>query len=322
MKHALQGIRVWTRIGLLCFLPFWVASCGTEMKVLNSDLIIPPQKIAEELNKTIDHLDYTNYHFNHSGQKVYEASNLGVFSELIAFRNEARAFSGAVKAVLTVSGGWNSCSSGQLFDRTAEFLRAELKRGVKYKIVASCYGKTSDSVYFLTSENVSDLIESTPAGLAQVIGAKTTDTESKGAFIVGHSHGGWLAMNLAWYLPKSATLKGLATLDPISKTNCTPYDVVGSYLRSQWSMWPHQGCIEAPSDFTAAELAVISKRAPFWQNFFQDSAPYLHSSGIHGAKNFYLYYEVNSILEIFDPHRSVDSDDRSWNKFGPLIAAG
>lgn len=323
MQHIMRGLFVSKFLGLLLgTLPLWLSACGSEGQDLAPKVaVVTPAAIAE-IDKTPDLLEHLQPHLNKRGEKTFNTAELPVFEEIIAYANASKSVASTSKALFVILGGWNSCSMGGFFDSGAEFLKAELKRGVSYRFIASCYAKLDDAVYYISSENVTDLIATTPQKFSATVNYKAEFTATKNIYALGHSYGGWLAMNLARYLPHSAMLKGLVTLDPISKINCTPTQLFGSYMRSQLEPWPHAGCVEAPSDFTASERASISSRAGFWQNFYQNASVYLHSSNIVGAKNYFVYYDFTSIFEIFDAHRTIDSDVRVWNNFAPLIRAG
>ena len=163
-------------------------------------------------------------------------------------------------------------------------LVAELK--VKKKpdptYLLSCFTPAAGSIYFTTSEfpNFTQYvaINDFTAKVGQMVGKEANAS----VHIVGYSYGGWTAMKVAKEIELAAgtNLTSLVTIDPISATNCTPSDFLGS---ATGQLAP--GCNEAPTDFGADGLAAIKAKAKLWGNYYQDELNPLHSGSIDGAEN-------------------------------------
>lgn len=114
--------------------------------------------------------------------------------------------------------------------------------------------------------------------------------------LVGHSHGGWLAMTMAESLDKDIPINNLYTIDPISKVHCgiSDYGVFGG---------SSPDCLRYPRDFTKKRIKAIKKKVKVWKNYWQDEDEKLHSSAIPGVENIKMKLS----------HTGVDNSDYVWN---------
>jgi len=247
---------------------------------------------------------------------VEETDQVTAFQDLIDFENQQTKGVKKYEAVLAVFGGWNTCGDGPLgtdiFRRAAQMLKRRAAEGRHFRIVAACFGKTSRLHYY--SSSVSETVAVGEAeDVRRVIEDQTRLVAGRSVRVVGHSYGGWLALQTASRLSLSVNVKAVATIDPISKINCTPLVLARSYLRSQFSLRPHAGCTEAPSDMPSSVVNSVATRVSWWGNFFENDSAFLHSNKMLGAENHLIDYHVGNLLEIFSPHNDIDSDDRVWN---------
>lgn len=111
--------------------------------------------------------------------------------------------------------------------------------------------------------------------------------QSSNLTVVGHSYGGWLALETVLRLEGVARLY---TIDPISPFECNFVEP-----------WRWLGCTRAPSHIP---YHVISQKTVAWFNFYQTSTPYLHSSEIPQAANIHIksrgHTEIDESPEVWD----------------------
>jgi hypothetical protein len=98
--------------------------------------------------------------------------------------------------------------------------------------------------------------------------------------VIGHSYGGWNAMQLVKGANSGLTLASLTTIDPISPVNCRPTNIM---INNDPNEAGQTACKEAPSDVTISERLGIAKKAGSWNNFYQTENITLHSSAMPEA---------------------------------------
>lgn len=166
------------------------------------------------------------------------------------------------------------------------------------KTLLACYSAEPSTLVYKLSANPGVVRQS---ALPEMIAALTKLVNSVTApevYIVGHSYGAWAGMKLALALPATAKVRALIAVDPISSKNCLPRQFLGSLLAR-----PTPGCIEAPKDFTVAELAAVALRVRTWLNLYETDSPFLHSGPVAAAQNSMRKYPGRGILahgDIFD----------------------
>ncbi len=133
------------------------------------------------------------------------------------------------------------------------------RQGLRMSWVASCYGMDANTVHYVDSESPEKNINvGTRAALWQHIAKLARDADR--VLVLGHSYGGWTAMQLLLSGVQLNKVKALATVDPISVVDCTP----GAYMKSS------PGCQKFPADITAEQRRAVAKIAGNWRNFWQD----------------------------------------------------
>lgn len=95
--------------------------------------------------------------------------------------------------------------------------------------------------------------------------AKHSCSPDSKIFIMGHSHGGWMAMRATI---KLGHVDGLYTLEPISAAQCTSRDYLQNRPRVifKWRQNIVPGCRQAPTDVNRS--AIVAATGGNWINFF------------------------------------------------------
>ncbi len=151
--------------------------------------------------------------------------------------------------------------------------------------------------------------------------------------LVGHSYGGWTAMKIAkeLELKNRFSIKNLVTIDPISRSECTPKKFTeglpdveikriiekmlsGYTLTAEDTPTTNKGCLRAPSDLGDA-IAILA-RTSRWTNFYQENYPFLHSSSIPGPIE-----KIENLKRDYrdDSHNMFMSDETVGKKIVDLI---
>jgi pimeloyl-ACP methyl ester carboxylesterase len=200
--------------------------------------------------------------------------------------------------VLIFSGGRGSCGSDEAeggflttgnyirpaFDRYLEVIKS---RRSKVSSFITCFEK-SDTKMALADDADPQIARSIVfEDLFTELQKKVSAIENPSVYLVGHSYGGWLAMQLASSLDKKANIRLLATIDPISRVTCgtdnfTKWGIDGLFS-GNWFAEEIEGCDSYPKDISAANRSAIKKRTVNWVNYFQTSYRILHSSAIPEA---------------------------------------
>lgn len=136
-------------------------------------------------------------------------------------------------------------------------------------------------------------------------------------YIAGHSHGGWLLMQLAAKLVDHPNLRieRLLTLDPISYKGCpSNHFLYNATWSTFWFKTLPKACLEAPSDLLPLVPSILKSTGTNWSHFYQSSMPYLRSGPIPGAP---LNYEIPWIrtVDYWTGHMSLLRDSRVWRPF-------
>lgn len=282
-------------------------------------------ELDEKIKSAYDELKNSEETPKTSGQEMTRKEILKSFAPIAQFEHHFSSLSQMRRSeidkegILLVSGGWGSCKSDKtfsyIFEQSARLAHKALEKNIHYKIVATCYGKFSGDMSIFLSWQPEKLFSGNPKQLSDFLYKISQQKEDPTSiYIMGHSYGGWLGLAVASYFPKGTALNGLMSIDAISKINCRPVELIWSYLRSSLGTWPHQGCVEAPSDFSMSDLNHIKELSGWWENYFENQSIYLHSTAIKHADNFVVNFEVNGPFEIFDPHRKIFFDSRVWGR--------
>jgi len=164
----------------------------------------------------------------------------------------------------------------------------------------------------------------------------------RSVLLIGHSFGGWLAMQLVMRLPQGR-VRGLVTIDPISRKYCTPdiYATAAENYRGQVSELDAEktdraqiesialknaaaGCREFPKDVDPNKI-VNHIGMDAWFNFYQAKDILLHSGPANLSRNFLSDQFIESSAStnrasITAPnHVKAARDDRLWNELRKLF---
>jgi pimeloyl-ACP methyl ester carboxylesterase len=165
--------------------------------------------------------------------------------------------------------------------------------GLATEALITCYG--SDAVVVNAwASNPDDVSRDDQLGFAdKVLSAMQEERE---IYLIGHSYGGWLSMKLASHLNEQNTkIKGLFTVDPISRKYCT------------FSL--PTGCQQFPGDISKQAQLALKEGSELWHNYYQTQTWYLHSaSAEHADKN--QKFPVS--------HSNIDSHAPMWDEISQL----
>ncbi len=171
--------------------------------------------------------------------------------------------------------------------------------------IVSCHDM-GGNIYYVSSDDPNNVIElkkpplenredSFKDAIERMYNNKKEDGVHK-VNLVGHSHGGWLAMTMAEGLDESIPINNLYTIDPISKVHCgiSDYGIFGA---------SSPDCLRYPRDFTAQRIQGLKDKVKTWKNYWQDEDDKLHSSAIPGVENIQMRLS----------HTGIDNSDYIWN---------
>lgn len=254
---------------------------------------------------------------DHDSNSMFET-----LGDLQAYVRYQKSHKSALNTVGTIGifGGFNTCTKvgpfgSQVYTRTLKTLWQKAKQGQFYRIVASCFRKSGKSIYYVSSSDLDTVRWGVPSDIAAVLTYESHLAAKTDVYLFGHSYGGWLAVRTALDLPKAITIKGIASIDPISRTYCTPSVFINAYLSSTFSFNPSSDCTRAPRDFSASDTLRLRERAGWWHNFHQDNDGFIHSSYMTNASNKYIDYDYVGVFAIGSAHMDMDSDERVWSVF-------
>lgn len=142
----------------------------------------------------------------------------------------------------------------------------------------SCYSVDPTDIHFVTNMSSSqDVVTTAPDDMIKQVEDMLRGLPNPQLFIIGHSYGGWTAMELARRLVGSFAVRHLVTLDPISKVLCTP-DTFLTYASQYKTGAPE--CTTAPRDFTPDQIIRIADGVDRWTNYYETASMYLHADAI------------------------------------------
>ena len=222
----------------------------------------------------------------------------------------------ADRVLLVGEGGWASCKQGidhQFIAEQFSNLLSNLKRSFPNKrfvtlttcteFAAAKLGRAIPYRYIDEAGRATYGYHSSSA-IHQLIAQRTTADTA--VFLIGHSHGGWLAMKATAGL---TNVWGLFSIEPISADECDVRDYLMN--RSKRPIPRRQvivaGCRQAPSDVS---VAAIQRATPNWFNYHLDEREFrgdLHSSSIYGATNVPFPLGQGK-----DSHHLLGLDYRVW----------
>ena len=195
------------------------------------------------------------------------------------------------RLLIVAMGGRNSCQKAAPYSPKTMSMYTEVQKALdklsphysQTDILASCF--RGDGQVFYTDSPDADVKKGDMRDIASIL-----DSTQATVVVIGHSYGGWLAMQTLLHTRLKVSL---FTIDPISPVNC-------AFLKPQnWL-----GCTKAPTDIP---YDIVAQRTFEWYNYFQTSTRYLHSSEIPQArKNIYLRGSG---------HTTIDNNQAIWQAF-------
>ena len=225
---------------------------------------------------------------------------------------------GTVTPMLIFLSGYTSCgtNSSNQFDPTLSPIaplltsaRQQLQQAGFTNVpwVLGCFGSDPSKIVYLTSAAGGAATTDTVANMIAAAGQLAGSVSNAELFVVGHSYGGWSAMDTVLQLGSTDYVAGLITLDPISTANCTPSGFVNNFISNIANGGTDPGCTQAPTDFGANGLAQIAAASHgFWQNAYETDCSVLHSGPIPNASsNTQRSYPGT---QGFDAHNDVLTD--------------
>ncbi len=223
-------------------------------------------------------------------------------------------------------GGYDSCTLREgpedigLFQPLKEKLQKFRQQvAIPFRYFLGCYRLETDKVYITDDAHPE---HNRPIAIDK-LDAEIKDWQNAADpidqyVLIGTSYGGWTVVKLledgAVDPQKTAALY---TLDPISRTECTPQVILknmfnfnGSYKSSA-----DNPCLRAPAYWK--NLSFLNKLQ--WTNFYQTDYSYIHSSEspLAGA-NKHIPFNT-PVLKNF-AHRSIQTDSRVWDQIFAELA--
>jgi hypothetical protein len=238
----------------------------------------------------------------------------------------------ALTPVRIVIGGFASCGSFSRRARTIDLESSDIQplaRGATPNVTAwvqSCFD--GNARLWFRSDRVTEMQSTTRDQLGPFF-AFVRDAVGTGgaAHIIGHSHGGWLAMKTALDLAGPApeghpapTLASLITVDPISATLCSRDVFLRRPLRTKLA------CMQAPGDFTQADLDAIGGAAVLgWKNFYQDVGLRLRSGPFATERCTNIRVDIPEPSGPLDalqdpPHVAIQREPVVWEALREFVA--
>ena len=188
--------------------------------------------------------------------------------------------------LLVLIGGHNSCLPGpQSQDMAKPFFamrRALWRRGVSTSFLISCYGNLSYEAYTQRSHDLNRTVQIDNEGLVRLVVEEARQTTTKRVAIVGHSYGGWLALNAALALPADIKLVSLTTIDPISQKSCVKHTLGVRAVSTILGDDANPGCQRFPDDIGPQDRQRLAASTA-WRNYFQKRTALLRSGPVRDA---------------------------------------
>ncbi len=207
-------------------------------------------------------------------------------------------------AFFVVSGGSASCKVDTnrrfpspfttLISKRFRQMLAKSRGSVRIKFVLTCFTLPATSpIFFSGSDHQNQIFSGNLSQLRSLVDSYLVGLGAPQVYFIGHSWGGWLGMNLAHslslYPGPPASLRLIATLDPISKIHCR---------------WLHRGeCDRAPTDISQIQQQRIAALSNLWLNFFQTQSHLIHSGPVTFASQNY---------QVSAPHPDMNTHEGIW----------
>jgi len=210
--------------------------------------------------------------------------------------------------VIVIAGGYDSCVRGangrpsafggnfntegvkfvnEVHDKFAAASdRTPAGRSVRW--VFTCFNKMSE--LYVQDNSDTSIVQDAAWDLSKVMQRieRQSENYARPVFVVGHSHGGWLAMRIIESMRKPLVNGYLATLDPISFVECnasTFAEAIALTVFLPGVAWNRLApCRRAPGDISNLTLRQIRSIIPegSWRNYYQTNFIPLHSGPMNG----------------------------------------
>lgn len=252
-------------------------------------------------------------------------------------RNETKLsdteFGEAIHPVIVSFSGFNSCTSfnGASTPETT-------KRWTKAAALTNMYGNGNElwlrscfdkwgTIHFVSSLSPNTIRTATKDNFQNIFDAILTLSEQgkNPVFMTGHSHGAWLAMQLAYSLPDSVVIPALFTVDPISPNYCSAANYLVAILMPATAGGTLAGCLQAPPEFDSTARQVILSKLPdrAWRHYYQRNFLPLASSAFAGGAQPHTSMDLSPFLSqfpagarpSFNAHVGIDELSSIWYSF-------
>lgn len=211
--------------------------------------------------------------------------------------------------VIITMGGFNSCESSEgtstprgnhRWDQGARLSEKFAQESELW--LRSCFDKWGN-IHYISSLNRRRILTVTIDTLDEYLATISTLSERgrNPVFILGHSHGGWLALTTIHQLPSWVSVKLISTVDPISPKHCTPSNYIAAIAAPIFSGTVLEGCRQAPTDLNDSIRADILARIPdgSWRHYYQRNFLPLSSSAFGGSSLPHFTQDLSPFLSNF-----------------------
>jgi hypothetical protein len=197
--------------------------------------------------------------------------------------------------VVVITGGYDSCTrdragnvspfggnfngEGVRFVNQMQEKFATIERGVRW--VFFCFDKQGTLYVQDSSDNAVEGSDMWDVNFLIDRIERQSENYQRPVYVIGHSHGGWLAMQIALSLRQPLVGGYLATIDPISFIECNAATFADALLGGWGQLEP---CRRAPQDMGSWGVNQIKKMIPggSWRHYYQTNFLPLHSGPMHG----------------------------------------
>lgn len=191
------------------------------------------------------------------------------------------------ETLLVLIGGHSSCAPGPLGQVMVKpffaMRRDLLNSGHTTSFLLSCYGPLSYQAYTQRSHDLGHTRTVDNDTVIDLVIAEARQTSKKQVAIIGHSYGGWLALQIALALPTDLKLLSLTTIDPISQKVCRRHNLGIRTVSAALGDDVEAACQRFPDDVDQMQRARLAEGA-LWRNYFQKQTTLLRSGPVSEAQ--------------------------------------
>ena len=225
--------------------------------------------------------------------------------------------------VIILNQGYDSCKPE--LSRENPFFKIQLirlksilsqKNGVqKSKIIHSCFGRSEQfQLDYWVDDEVGKNSASTVDSFVELVQKEISHAATRQVVVVGHSHGGWLAMKMISGLDRRVQVDHLVTIDPISYQLCQPAVLTNSILGSVFGRKKVDVSCTSVTDEMKLMTNDVRGKVNFWQQHYETTTAYLHSEPIPEADENFLYEFPNYSSWNYEPHIQVRERSELWQR--------